>query len=235
MKRLLLGTTFVALLITTSASAQEYIITTSGKVIKTKEVKNIGRNEIKYKKNIFSIKSSKIKAKKVLYVETESGKRTYVNDITMAKNYQAFGTMPDKSISSGTFQPHFIERIGDRFRIDTAQIVKYKELNNLLEQSPDTVTLVMLKGAKLLRTFSNISDILAAPASASGGFASVKTVDKFIDMKKAGELSPKNYINMGLSFLATSALPIASGVMESIKKKLYNKTIKSYSAPKKSK
>lgn len=209
--------------------AQDEIITTSGKVIESK-IKKIGSNEIKYKKYGFQMKSNEIKTKKVLYIQYENGIRKYLNPITMADKYQSFGTMQPLNTKPGQFQKHYVERIDKSFRIDTNQVVGYKRINSILAQCPDTSVQVMLKAAKTMRTFSTISNILATPASAGGGFASYKTVDNFLEMKKAGEeINFNTYLGMGMSFLGTMALPITSAVLNSLKKKLYNRALTKYS------
>jgi len=209
--------------------AQEQIITINGKVIDSR-IKKIGSNEITYKKYRFQMKASEIKTKKVIYVQYESGKRYYLNPITFANDYQSFGTMQSQNVQQGLFQPHYIERIGDNFRIDTNQIVNYKSLNSILAQCPDSNVQLSLKSAKLMRSLSTMCNIAATPASAGGAFASYNTVKNYIDMKRAGEeIGFKNYFGMGMSFLGTMALPITSAVLGHLKKKLYNKTLTLYS------
>lgn len=220
---------FAMLLSATASFAQDEIITTSGKVIESK-IKNLGSNEIKYKKYGFQVKSFEIKTKKVLYIQYENGTRKYLNSITMADKYQSFGTMQAQNSAPGQFQKHYVERIGDNFRIDTNQIVGYKQINSILAQCPDTSVQVMLKAAKTMRTLSIVSNIAATPASAGGGFASYKTVDNYLQMKKAGEeINFNTYFGMGMSFLGTMALPITSAVLNHLKKKLYNRALTKYS------
>lgn len=209
--------------------AQDQIITTNGKVIES-NIKKLGSNEISYKKYRFQVKANEIKTKKVLYVQYENGNRQYLKPITMAKNYQSFGTMQVQNAQQGIFQPHYVERIGDNFRIDTNEIVNYKNLNSILAQCPDSSVQQSLKSAKLMRTLSTVVNIAATPASAGGGFASYNTVKNYIDMKNAGEeIGFKTYFGMGMSFLGTMAMPITSAVLGHLKKKLYNRTLTMYS------
>jgi hypothetical protein len=231
----LLMTVFL-IAIASSARAQDRIITVTGSTLHG-HVKKVGKDEITFRKYF---KKYKIPAKKVLYVEYENGKRTQVNDITLARHYKNFSMLAYNSPGFKTdsikklnptvqFKPHYIERIGNNFRLDTNQIINTRELNNILSQSPNPLVAMNLKAAKTMRTFCTLSKISSYPGSAGGAFATFKTCQTMLDQLKQGPAPFKTYLGVGLSFVGTLTLPITSAILKNIQRKLYDKTLLTYS------
>jgi hypothetical protein len=216
-----------------AALAQDHIITTNGKIVKG-NVKHIGNDDIAYRRYFHRYK---ISVDKVLYIEFKNGSKKEINPITFAKNYKNYNQsakttpLPDsvKSTMNTSFHPLYIERIGSSFRIDTTRIVGYKTLNSILAQNPNPMVQMQLKSAKMMRTFTTISKITSFPSSAGGAFASYNTFKAMFDQLKAGPAPFKTYFNAGLSFLGTISVPITSGILKHIQKKLYDKTMMLYS------
>jgi hypothetical protein len=240
----LIATVFI--LLTSLASAQFdfssrcQIVTTKGKTIGARKVKNIDSYEIKYKKFFFQIYPFKIKRNKVLYVVDKNGKKHIINDITMAENYVNFSEKAkaapkpatdtiSKAVPKNSFKPHYIERVGNKFRIDTTTIVGPGKINDLMMQSPNPMVQINLKAARTMRTFTNLSKAASFPGSAGGAFASFKTIQSLSKELKNGPASFGSYFKAGLSVLGTLSLPITSAILKKQQRKLYNKTILLYS------
>lgn len=207
----------------TATQAQDQIITTKGKIIHG-NVKKIRNDEVVYRKWFHKYT---IAADKVLYVVNADGKKTQVNDITMAKNYKKYNA---PVVTSGAFQPHTIERIGNSWRVDTNRIVSTGKLNGILAQSPNPQVQLNLKAAKAIRTIGIISKISSYPSTIGGAWASFNTFKTVADQMKNGPVSFKSYMNAGLSFLGTISLPITNAILNHIQKKKYDKALMSYSA-----
>jgi hypothetical protein len=235
----------VFVLLTSLASAQFdfakcQIVTTSGKTIKARKVKNMNSYEITYKKFFFQVYPFKIKRDHVLYVVDKEGKKHIINDITMAKHYVNFSekakTAPrpandtlSKALPESSFKPHYIERIGNKFRIDTTMIVGPGKINDLMKQSPNPMVQVNLKAARTMRTFTNLTKAASFPGSAGGAFASFKTIQSLAKELKHGPASFGSYFKAGLSFVGTLSLPITTAILKKQQRKLYDKTILLYS------
>ncbi|HEY6162364.1 MAG TPA: hypothetical protein VI112_14120, partial [Bacteroidia bacterium] len=186
------------LMFTSAASAQQdHIITLTGKTV-SGHVKRVHDDEIVYRKLFHKYT---IPTKKVLYIVYEDGKKKEINPITDAKHYKSYG--PQKSDPNSSFHPAYIERIGNKYRIDTTQLVSLKQLNKLVSQSPNPMVKMQLKTAKLMHTFQTVSKITSYPSSMGGAFASYKTFTVLFDQMKAGPVPFKTYFNAGISFLGT--------------------------------
>jgi hypothetical protein len=226
MKKLTTLTFFLFLMLSgLSAGAQirskDQILTKKGNVIHG-NVKNIRKDEIVYRKYF---RRHSVSVDKVLYVQDKEGQQIQINDIRTAKNYKKY--LP--AGGSSTFKPHTIERIGNSFRIDSSRIVGTGTLNSLIAESPNPVVKMNLKTAKLVRTFAILSKISAYPSSMGGAYASYSTIKTLSDQMKAGPVSFKSYANAGLSFLGTISLPITTGILKKVQKKMYDKTLVLYS------
>lgn len=220
--------------------AQSRIVTTKGKTKRVWKIKSINNYEITYKKFLFQVYPFKMKSEKVLYVIDRDGKKTVINDITMAKHYTNYTeqakTAPkpimdtlSKSAVKGSFKPHYIERVGDKFRVDTTNIVGPGKINDLLVQSPNPMVQLNLKAARTMRTFTNLSKVASFPGSAGGAFATFKTVQSLSEELKAGPASFGSYFKAGLSFVGTLSLPITSAILKHYQRKAYDKALLMYS------
>lgn len=230
---------FVLLIAVSSVKAQDMVVMVSGSVKHThvKKVKNGMVICSKY------FHRTKIPVEKVLYIQYADGTKTILNPVNKAKNYKDFSMMAnntktsqkaDSIAKSATVTPtgahiYKIERIGDNFRLDTNEIVSYGRINTIMAQSGNPIVLVNLKAAKTMRFFHTLSSIAAFPGSAGGAFASYNTFQSLFKQMNSGQASFKYYLNAGLSFMATLTLPITSGILKHIQKKLYDKTILMYS------
>lgn len=233
----LLITTLILLISTLTLKAQDQIITMKGGTVHG-HVKKVRNDEIVYRKYFHRYK---IPTSKVLYIVYENGSKTVINNITMAKNYKNYSqmakssppskadTLSSKTGGNASFKPHYIERIGDKFRIDTTSIIGAGKLNELMTQSPNPIVAVNLKAAKTMRAFCIASKISSYPGSAGGAFASYNTFTTLFNQMKAGPISAKSYITAGLSFVGTLTLPITSAVLTHIQRKLYDKMLLAYS------
>jgi hypothetical protein len=200
---------------------RDKILTKKGNIIHG-NVKQIRKDEIVYRKYF---RRHSIDAYKVLYVQDRDGQKTPVNDIRTAKGYKKYSPTGD----GATFKPHTIERVGNSFLIDSSRLVGFGKLNSLIAESPNPVVKLNLKTAKLVRTFGIISKISSYPSSMGGAFASYTTLKTVSDQMKAGPVPFKSYMNAGLSFLGTISLPITSGILTKLQKKMYDKTLVVYS------
>jgi hypothetical protein len=211
--------------------SKDLIVKTNGGTIHA-YVKDVNYSHVVYRK---WFRKHTISSEKVLYVQNgENGAKTYVNNINMAKNYKAYGSMSSATASTSNTpmpqsQKHFIERIGDSYRIDTNQIVGLGKINDLMAQSNNPQVAVSLKAAKTMRFFTTLTNIASYPSSAGGAFASYNTFKTLFEQMKLGQTSFKSYLNAGLSFMGTISLPITKGILKHIRNKLYDHTLITYS------
>lgn len=224
-----------------TAKAQDVIVTTSGKAIKA-HVKKANSDYVVYTKLVFDRR--KIKTGKVLYIQYGDGTKKVFRDISMAKHYKNYSALAKSSSTpikadtlatktgANTPQVHtyYIERLGSNFRLDSNQIVGIGKINDIMSQSVNPAVIAELKLAKTMRMLTTIATLASIPGSASGSFASFVTFKNLFNELKAGNASAKSYIGAGLSFTATLALPITSGILKHKRNKLYDKTITMYSS-----
>jgi hypothetical protein len=220
-----------------AANAQnDHIITVTGRTV-SGHVKRVHDDEIVYRKLFHKYT---IPTKKVLYINYSDGKKKEINPITSAKHYKNYSELsknsplkndPNSNQGSGnsSFHPAYIERVGDKFRIDTNQLVSLKQLNKLVSQSPNPLVKMQLKTAKLMHTFQTVSKITSYPSSMGGAFASYKTFSVLFDQMKQGPVPFKTYLNSGLSFLGTISVPITSKILKHVQNKMYDKMLTLYS------
>jgi|GEM_PF-2479774 hypothetical protein len=226
------------ILVTTTLKAQDVIVKLSGSVVNA-HVRKVKDNNAIYWKHFRRIK---LPTSKIAYIKYGDGTKTTFNDVTKIKGYKNYSqiaknnppSIPDslkqKLASMQTGHKYYIERFGNSFRLDTNDIVNTSQVNQLMAQSPNPMVAINLKAAKTMRFFATLTKIMAFPGSVSGGFASYNTFTTLFNQMHSGTASFKSYLGAGLSFMGTLSLPITTGILKHIQKKLYDKTLTMYSA-----
>ncbi|MCW3084080.1 MAG: hypothetical protein JWP12_1446 [Bacteroidetes bacterium] len=135
---------------------------------------------------------------------------------------------PNDALKNGPVSEHYhIEELNGRYTINGQKLGK-KSLDRQLAKSKNPAVRASLKTAKAFKISQKIIGLTSYATTAGGGVTSIATVSQFVTAYQTKTLSPKYYMNAGLSLLGTMALPITSGYLKKFRDKAYDKTIDLY-------
>ena len=132
------------------------------------------------------------------------------------------------ALKNGPVSDHYhIEELNGRYTINGQKLGK-KALDRQLAKSKNPAVQASLKTAKAFKISQKIIGLTSYASTAAGGVTSIATISQFVTAYQTKTLSPKYYMNAGVSLLGTMALPITSGYLKKFRDKAYDKTIDLY-------
>jgi hypothetical protein len=120
-----------------------------------------------------------------------------------------------------------IDHNGKKYTIN-GQKAGTHAVDKMLGSSRNPAVLTAYHTAKATKVIGKIVSITSYPSTAAGATASVVTFNTVYKEMKSGTATTSSYVNAGLSFLGTMALPITSKILKKKKAKLYDKVIDMY-------
>ncbi len=228
---------FVGIMISNSAKAQDTIVKTNGEVIYGK-VLEVGTNGVSYKKAPIRESTTYVDNKKdIAYIRFHNGEKQLFATTTVPvlpnSGQTPTNTVPMASgdngyLKSGPVSNQYkIDHIDKKFTIN-GQKAGIKDVDRLLAKSTNPAVQVAAKTAKATKIAQKIIKLTSIGTTVGGGFTSVATISQFVTAYQTKTLTPKYYVNAGVSLLGTMSLPITSKILKNRRDKLYDKAIDLY-------
>lgn len=225
--------------------SQDLIVKINGDSILAK-ISEVGLNAVSYKKASMPYGPNFIIDKaEIFLIKYNGGEIEYFNkassatvtnttapatptaSATTASSTSANTNTTSNAGDQQTSSKNKIEFIDDKYTIN-GQAAKRKDVNRYLEKSKNPAILIGLKATKLTTTAQKIVKITSIPTTIIGGFTTLFTLVEGYQLVQRGRATRQTFANIGLSFVATLALPITNKILKKKSDKMYDKLIDMY-------
>jgi hypothetical protein len=218
--------------------SQDLIVKTNGDTISAKLLE-VGLNAVSYKRTsspdgpVFVLDKTEIVLIKYANGEVEhfnnlpATKSTTATSTTTSNASATSGTNAARQQSLASQDKNKIEFISDQYMIN-GQKAKRKDVDRYLSKSKNPAILVGLKATKATTLAQKITKITSIPTAIVGSFTTLFTLAEGYQLVQRGRATTRTFVDIGLSFVGTLALPVTNKILKKKSDKMYDNLIDMY-------